>query len=390
LREKQRIASTNGPNHLQGADLDGDGILDLVVGKGRSVSREISVVPGLADGSFAEERAYPAGLSVFMLVVTDFDADGLLDVAAADIERGAIIILQGLDGGGFGPPLEIREPFVRSVAAGDLNGDGHMDMVAGREGGPVIYLGNGDLTFQTATSLDSLNSSAVIVADLNLDDELDIAAASWLGDLRHLDAAAVHLGNGDGTFAMETRFAAGVVPTSIAAGDLDQDGIPDLLVASRDSRSVSVLTGKGDGSFNAERNFPGGGEWAKATTGDVDGDADLDVIVVSQRALNVSVLLDVSVPCGPPFLRGDANGDDALDISDPIRILDSLFLQTRLLSCVDSGDANDDGLLDTSDAVFLLGYIFLGTETLPPPGGICGSDPTEDGHDCAGASSCSP
>ena len=79
-----------------------------------------------------------------------------------------------------------------------------------------------------------------------------------------------------------------------------------------------------------------------------------------------------------PFLRGDADGDGLLSISDPIRTLHHLFLGAEALGCEDAGDANDDGRLDISDPVRTLGYLFLGGDRLPEPSFESGQDPTSD------------
>lgn len=81
------------------------------------------------------------------------------------------------------------------------------------------------------------------------------------------------------------------------------------------------------------------------------------------------------------FIRGDANTDGIVDISDPQYILNFLFLQGEGL-CLDGMDSNDDGEVDVADVVYALGYLFqLGTEP-PAPFTWCGEDPTADGLDC--------
>ena len=86
---------------------------------------------------------------------------------------------------------------------------------------------------------------------------------------------------------------------------------------------------------------------------------------------------------GPSFLRGDANRDGALDLSDPIAILFLLFA-AETLPCAEAADANDDGRLDISDPIFLLRYLFLGGERPPEPFLKPGPDPTPDALGCSG------
>jgi len=88
------------------------------------------------------------------------------------------------------------------------------------------------------------------------------------------------------------------------------------------------------------------------------------------------------------FRRGDANDDGAIDISDAVNTLVSLFLDRGNLRCGDAADANDDGTVDISDVVYGLGYLFLGGPAPPDPHGICGFDPTPDGVTCEEFSRC--
>jgi hypothetical protein len=82
------------------------------------------------------------------------------------------------------------------------------------------------------------------------------------------------------------------------------------------------------------------------------------------------------------FLRGDANGDLVLDISDAIAALLFLFAGGSGISCPDALDGNDDGQVDISDPIYALAFLFLGGPPPPPPFPACGPDPTEDNVGC--------
>jgi hypothetical protein len=82
------------------------------------------------------------------------------------------------------------------------------------------------------------------------------------------------------------------------------------------------------------------------------------------------------------FRRGDANGDQDVDLSDASFILNFLFIGGEQPECLQSADANDDGELDLSDASFVLNFLFVSGESLPPPAGVCGSDMTADSLSC--------
>jgi len=92
--------------------------------------------------------------------------------------------------------------------------------------------------------------------------------------------------------------------------------------------------------------------------------------------------IQISMP-PPEFVRGDANDNGALSISDPIFLLSYLFAGGTEPPCEDAADANDDGILDLSDPVSILGYLFMGGEIPPPsPPGPPGPDPTLDPLGC--------
>src|SRR5207302_182670 len=132
------------------------------------------------------------------------------------------------------------------------------------------------LTFATA----GFNPEYVAVGDVNRDGRLDLAVAhsgSTLGTV------AVLLGNGDGTFQAPRNFSTGQGSLSVAVGDVNGDGQPDLAVANSGSPlgTVAVLLGNGDGTFQAPRNFAAGTGPLSVAVGDVNGDGQPDLAVAN-------------------------------------------------------------------------------------------------------------
>jgi hypothetical protein len=100
-------------------------------------------------------------------------------------------------------------------------------------------------------------------------------------------------------------------------------------------------------------------------------------------------------PCGggePPektFLRGDANSDGKVDISDGIRILNYLFIGGVALGCMDAADSDDSGGLNLTDGISVFGFLFQGARPPPLPGHeACGPDPSADTLDCGSHPPC--
>jgi hypothetical protein len=194
-----------------------------------------------------------------------------------------------------------------SIATADVNGDGKLDLVVavadflpqGAVGVVSVLLGNGDGTFQAATTYDSGGAFAisVAVADLNGDGKPDVVVANcapptynycWNGS----SGVGVLLGNGDGTFAPVVTYDSGDAADSVAIADLNGDGKPDLVISSSGSSYVGVLLGNGDGTFRSLSGYYAGGSGGAAVAiADVNGDGKPDLVVANARSSTLGVLL---------------------------------------------------------------------------------------------------
>jgi len=131
-----------------------------------------------------------------------------------------------------------------SVALGDLDRDGSLDMAVGGSycGAVSTMMGTGDggfdrgLDLGTATGGGNYYSTSIVIADLDLDGRSDV-----LFTAHSRNGVLVLLGRGNGTFTPITTYGTGVNPRSPAIGDFNRDGKPDLAVANSESGTVAVL-----------------------------------------------------------------------------------------------------------------------------------------------------
>ncbi|MCP2732673.1 FG-GAP-like repeat-containing protein, partial [Limnofasciculus baicalensis] len=141
--------------------------------------------------------------------------------------------------------------------------------------------------FAAATSFPvGVDATSVAVGDLNGDGKPDLAVTNF-----NSDSVSVLLGTGSGSFGAATSFFVGEGPSAIATGDFNTDGRPDLAVANRFTNNVSVLLGTGTGSFGASTTFGAGNNPTSVAIADFNADGKSDLAVTNENSLNVSVLL---------------------------------------------------------------------------------------------------
>lgn len=278
-------------------DFDGDGKIDVLTADGTGVEQfpnTVSLFRGHGDGTLRAPLIFPTdGPQTSHLVAADFDGDGDLDVATTAQISDTIRVLLGDGAGGFAPSQGYSTSggyFQMAIAAGDLNGDGHPDLVttqkyAYRVG---VFLGNGDGTFQPQVSYATAPSPhGLALADADGDGALD-AVVTVTGGVSFLR------GHGDGTLSapVTSPVAGGGYLNGLVLGDLDGDARLDAAVLDHTRRLVLAMHGNGDGTFGSPAESPiGQNPTSNAIAlGDVDGDGLLDVLATSRNSFQLHFL----------------------------------------------------------------------------------------------------
>jgi hypothetical protein len=277
------------------------------------------------------------------IAIGDFNNDGIPDMATSNYD-GSVKVLLGKGDGTFTAKSTLSVGgFSRAVTVGDFNGDGIADLAVtadglyGNSNGTVtIFLGHGDGTFTEKTSVDaSVDPTAFAVADFNGDGIPDLAVANFSSPTFQ-SAISILLGNGDGTFKNETLLIlSSGYPNSIAAGDFNGDGIPDLVVPNFVGNSVSVFLGKGDGTFGTESQYPAAADPYATVVGDFNGDGIADLATTGATYDNNGNYLNGVVT----ILLG--KGDGTFTSGTSASVGTTLFPNSVAL-----GDFDGDGIAD--------------------------------------------
>lgn len=337
LYEMQTGATSSFTYFTELDDINGDGILDMISAGARTGEPGHTAVRlGTGGGSFGEVITYAMESTASRAVLMeDINGDGILDMISAGIGAGGRATIRlGNGNGSFGTALSYLMEGTNSysLALGDVNGDGILDIATAGSGAgtgrATVRLGNGDGTFGSALSyqMEGTISYNITLKDLNGDGILDMTSAGQGGGVGY---TTVRIGNGDGTFGAATSYqSASVTSQSVTFGDLNQDGVLDMV--SGGSEDIAVWLGVGDGTFGSMVSYSMGNTSTESTAlGDMNGDGILDMVSVGSTGADKV-----------PMIRlGNGDGTFGAAVSYPMPM-------NALLMHVALDDPNADGVLD--------------------------------------------
>ncbi|HEX5879539.1 MAG TPA: FG-GAP-like repeat-containing protein [Actinomycetota bacterium] len=299
------LSAGNSPVSVATGDFNGDDDPDLAVAN--RFSSDVSVLLGDADGGFTGPISFPTGFFSNSVAVGEFDQDGDPDLAVANAFEGTVSVLLGGADGGFSGPTDFAAGSPYVVAVGDFNGDGDPDLVVADHvlGNLSVLVGGPGGRFSGPTTVATgTGTAAVAVGEFNQDGDPDLAVAEESGQVRVL------LGSSGSGFAGPTTVLSGSQVqgglSSVAVGDFNLDGDPDLVVAHRSGNQVRVLLGGPGGGFGAPNDFPTGPLPASVAVADFNADGKPDLTTAHPTKNNVAVLLNTTVTNRAPTAADDS------------------------------------------------------------------------------------
>ncbi len=281
--------NTNRSASVSAGDLDGDGDMDLVVANGRHWPEQNLVFLNDGDGRFLEQHPLdPSPTRSYAAALGDMDGDGDLDAVVGNDRSPSYVMLN--DGRGrFTRGATVgKSSNTRSVTLADLDGKNGLDVVFTNRREPnLICFNDGQGGFERQQTFGAATDATIKVAagDVDGDGDLDLAVANRNGQQNH-----VYLNDGAGGFSSAVPYGTGSDRTrGVAFADMDGDGHLDILNANIGEPN-GIYFGDGSGRFPRSARFGPKTQSYAIAAGDLNGDGQTDIAVGNARGPNAAYL----------------------------------------------------------------------------------------------------
>lgn len=236
--------------------------------------------------------SYPQGQSPSVVRAADLDNDGDSDLVVAQQNfSNGFVVLKNLKKGFYASPVKYNSPAAaKDIVVADFNNDGLKDVALTNTGqgftgnSIAVFMNRGKGRFTTPVNITvGKGPTGITAADFDQDGDIDLAITNYRAPA---GTVSILINKGDGTFNAATSFAAGAAPFKIVAARINNDALPDLVIAN-ENQKVNILFNSGNNNFSTRKelsvslNTSSGNTLENVQVADMDNDADNDILYSS-------------------------------------------------------------------------------------------------------------